>query len=197
MIFLQTKRLLGTVLLGGLGSVMVPQCALAGDLPLIGDISWIAFNYAPKGWAFCNGALLPIIQNQALYSLLGTTYGGDGRFTFALPDMRGRAPIHVGPGHNLGAVGGEETHALTVNEMPTHTHVVSVDSKEAAAAIPGVTTYLAKTSTGTSAYAATATTSLAGSAVSVQGGNQAHGNMKPFIALNCIIALQGTYPSRN
>lgn len=195
---LPSKRLLGAVLLGALGCTVAPQCALAtASTPFIGEINWVAFNYAPRNWAFCNGQLLPINQNTALFSLLGTTYGGNGVTTFALPDLRGRAPIHEGPGFVLGQSAGEENHTLTISELPAHTHLVNVDPHEATLATPGPTTYLAKTSTGTSAYGTTATTTLAPAAVSSVGGSQPHSNVKPFITLNCIIALQGIFPSQN
>lgn len=196
---LRGKRSLGSVVLCGvLACTGAHRSALAtASTPYIGEISWVAFNFAPQGWAMCNGQLLSIAQNQALFSLLGTTYGGNGMTTFALPDLRGRAPIHVGSGITLGERGGEENHTLTLSEMPAHTHVVSVDPKEATTATPGTTTYLAKTSVGTSAYATTPNTTLASSAVSSVGGSQQHSNVKPFVTLNCIIALQGIFPSQN
>lgn len=195
---LQRTRLSCAVWLGMLGTVLAPPNAAATTSPYLGEISWVAFNFAPKNWALCNGQLLSISQNQALFSLLGTTYGGNGQTTFALPDLRGRAPIHVGQGHTLGEIGGAQTHTLNTAEMPTHTHTVAVDPKEATVATPGNTTFLAKTSAGTSAYATTTTpTSLAASAVTSQGGNQPHENMKPHIPMTCIISLTGIFPSRN
>lgn len=178
-------------------AVLAPLSATAGIDQYLGQISWVAFNYAPKNWALCNGQILSIQQNQALFSLLGTTYGGDGQTTFALPDLRGRAPIHVGQGHTLGEMAGTQTHTLSIAELPTHTHAVNVDAKEATVATPGTTTVPAKTSAGTSAYASTTTASLAPAAVTSQGGNQAHDNMKPHIAMTCIISLTGVFPSRN
>lgn len=198
--FLQTKRLLGTVLLGVLGCTVAPLNALAtAATPYLGEISWVAFSYAPQGWAQCNGQFLPINQNQALFSLLGTTYGGDGVTTFRLPNLQGRGPIHVGNGHVLGEMAGEENHTLTVNELPSHTHLVAVDPKEATLATPDTTTTaLAKTSSGSSAYATTSNATMAAAAVGTSvGGGQPHTNMKPYIALNCIIALQGIFPSQN
>lgn len=173
-----------------------PQAA-AVEEPFLGQIAWVAFNFAPKNWALCNGQLLPIAQNQALFSLLGTTFGGNGTTTFALPDMRGRAPIHEGNGHLLGEQAGAQTHALTVSELPAHTHSVQVDAREASVATPTNTSYLAKTSGGTSAYGSTATVALASASVAAAGASQAHENMKPYIPMTCIIALQGVFPSPN
>src|SRR5215213_8016475 len=104
--------------------------------PFLSEIRLMSFNFAPKGWALCNGQLLPINQNQALFSLLGTTYGGDGRVNFALPDLRGKVPIHVGSGFTLGEKGGEQAHTLSIAELPTHTHVAEATSISATAATP-------------------------------------------------------------
>lgn len=191
------RRLASAVWLGMLGTALAPFNAAASNEPYLGEISWVAFNFAPKNWALCNGQLLPINQNQALFSLLGTTYGGNGQTTFALPDLRGRAPIHVGQGHSLGEMAGASTHTLSIAELPTHTHVVNVDAKEATVAVPGTSTVPAKTSAGTSAYGATATTTLRATAVTSLGGSQPHDNMKPHIAMTCIISLTGVFPSRN
>ncbi|MFZ2307000.1 MAG: tail fiber protein [Rhodoferax sp.] len=194
---LHSKRLSRAVWLGLLGAALAPFNATASTDPYLGEINWVAFNFAPKNWALCNGQILPINQNQALFSLLGTTYGGNGQTTFALPDMRGRAPIHVGQGHVLGESSGSEAVTLLSTQLPSHTHLVNVDAKEATVATPGNTTVPAKTSAGTSAYAATTTTSLAPAAVTSQGGNQPHNNMKPYIAMTCIISLVGVFPTRN
>lgn len=194
---LHRKNLLCAVWFGLLGAGLAPLNAAAGNEPYLGEISWVAFNFAPKNWALCNGQLLPINQNQALFALLGTTYGGNGQTNFALPDLRGRAPIHVGQGHSLGEMAGSQAHTLSAAEMPAHTHTVGVDAKEATIVTPVNTAVLAKTSTGTSAYASTTTASLAPGAVTSQGGNQAHENMKPHIAMTCIISLTGVFPSQN
>jgi microcystin-dependent protein len=186
-----SRRLAGTA-----GSSLAPFNATASTDPYLGEINWVAFNLRPRT-ALCNGQILPINQNQALFSLLGTTYGGNGQTTFALPDMRGRAPIHVGQGHVLGESSGSESVTLLSTQLPSHTHLVNVDAKEATVATPGNTTVPAKTSAGTSAYAATTTTSLAPAAVTSQGGNQPHNNMKPYIAMTCIISLVGVFPTRN
>ena len=174
---------------------LAPQNALA-TTPFLGEIRWVAFGFAPKGWALCNGQLLPINQNQALFSLLGTTFGGNGVTTFALPDLRSRAPIHVSPGYVLGSAGGEENHTLTLAELPPHTHALKADPREGTAAAP-TGNYPAKTSGGTSAYGSSVTGSLASDSIGATGGSQPHGNMKPYIILNCIIATQGIFPSPN
>lgn len=167
--------------------------------PFLGEVKLISWNFPPKGWAFCNGALLPINQNQALFSLLGTQYGGDGRVTFGLPDMRGRAPLHTGSGFIIGQIGGEENHTLTLQEMPTHNHTVPSTStagnitKPLAPAVPAQ-------NAPNQLYAGTnPVTGVTMNPAMVQtvGGNQAHPNMQPFLVLNYVIALQGIFPSRN
>jgi microcystin-dependent protein len=160
--------------------------------PFLSEIRIMSFNFAPKGWALCNGQLLPINQNQALFSLLGTTFGGDGRVNFALPDNRGRVPIHVGSGHTLGERGGEQAHTLSIAEIPTHTHVVNANSSNATTPI-AIANLLAAAN---NLYApATNLTSLSPTMVTNVGGSQAHLNMQPFLTLNFCIALQGIFPS--
>jgi microcystin-dependent protein len=162
--------------------------------PFLSEIRLMSFVFAPRGWALCNGQLLPINQNQALFSLLGTTYGGDGRVNFALPDLRGRTPIHVGSGHTLGERGGEQAHTLSIAELPTHTHVLSASSSDATQPIP-TANMLARLAPA-NPYAAPqtlATTSAA--SVANTGGSQAHLNMQPFLTLSFCIALQGIFPS--
>jgi microcystin-dependent protein len=162
--------------------------------PFLGEIRIMSFNFAPKGWALCNGQLLPINQNQALFSLLGTTFGGDGRVNFALPDLRGQTPIHVGSGHTLGEKGGEQAHTLSIAEIPTHTHVLQASGSNAGTNSPS-NAVLANT---TAVYhAPTSLTSLSPSSVTTVGGSQAHLNMEPFLTLNFCIALQGIFPSPN
>lgn len=163
--------------------------------PFLSEVRIMSFVFAPKGWALCNGQLLPINQNQALFSLLGTTFGGDGRVNFALPDLRGRTPIHVGSGHTLGERGGEQAHTLSVAELPTHTHVLSGTSTAGNALIPA-TNLLAATAS--QLYHAPDTlVAMASTTVANVGGSQAHLNMQPFLTLSFCIALQGIFPSPN
>jgi microcystin-dependent protein len=164
--------------------------------PFLSEIRIMSFVFAPKGWALCNGQLLPINQNQALFSLLGTTFGGDGRVNFALPDHRGRTPIHVGSGHTLGERGGEEAHTHSIAEMPTHTHPLVGTSST------GTLIIAAGNLLGTSPsqmYQAPASnlTSMDPASISTVGGSQAHLNMQPFLTLSFCIALQGIFPSPN
>ena len=162
--------------------------------PFLSEIRIMSFVFAPKGWALCNGQLMPINQNQALFSLLGTTFGGDGRVNFALPDLRGRTPIHVGGGHTLGERGGEQAHTLSIAELPEHAHVANASS--ANATVNGPTGALLASSN--NAYAApTLLTSLSPGTVTNTGGSQAHLNMQPFLTLSFCIALQGIFPSPN
>jgi microcystin-dependent protein len=162
--------------------------------PFLSEIRIMSFNFAPKGWALCNGQLLPINQNQALFSLLGTTFGGDGRVNFALPDLRARTPIHVGSGHTLGERGGEQAHTLSIAELPTHTHVLSGSPTNANQA-PAVGNVLAAAN---NVYGPAASlVSLNASSIANTGGSQAHLNMQPFLTLNFSIALQGIFPSPN
>lgn len=163
--------------------------------PFLSEIRLMSFEFAPKGWALCNGQLLPINQNQALFSLLGTTFGGDGRVNFALPDLRGRVPIHTGSGHTLGERGGEASHTLSIAEVPTHTHPVNAGTD------PG------QTDDGTGRFLGRAADDVYGPAVSLgatgsstvagTGGSQAHLNLQPYLTLSFCIALQGIFPSPN
>ncbi len=163
--------------------------------PFLSEIRILSFNFAPKGWALCNGQLLPINQNQALFSLLGTTFGGDGRLNFALPDLRGRAPIHVGSGHTLGERGGEQAHTLSIAELPTHTHVANATNATQDSLAP-LGNVLADTAP-SEFYAGSVNTSMHPATLSNIGGSQAHLNMQPFLTLNFSIALQGIFPSPN
>jgi microcystin-dependent protein len=165
--------------------------------PFLAEIRIMSFGFAPKGWALCNGQLLPINQNQALFSLLGTTFGGDGRVNFSLPNLQGRTPIHVGNSHTLGERGGEQSHTLTVSEIPTHTHVLSASSSLANAPVPNnAGAGLVLAASADSLYGpATNLTPLATASVTNVGGSQAHLNMQPFLTLNFSIALQGIFPS--
>ena len=162
--------------------------------PFLSEIRIMSFDFAPKGWALCNGQLLPINQNQALFSLLGTTFGGDGRVNFALPDVRGRTPIHVGSGHTLGEKGGEQAHTLSISELPTHTHVLGASSTNAATNSPNGAVLAASTAV---YHTPTSLVALNPGSVTNVGGSQAHLNMQPFLTLNFCIALQGIFPSPN
>lgn len=157
--------------------------------PFLSEIRLMSFNFPPRGWALCNGQLLPINQNQALFSLLGTTFGGDGRVNFALPDLRGRTPIHVGGSHTLGERGGEQAHTLSLAELPQHTHAGRASARAADTISPG----------GNTLAEASQYTDTAGNAAMVgasnTGGSQAHLNMQPFLTISFCIALQGIFPS--
>jgi microcystin-dependent protein len=165
--------------------------------PFLSEIRLMSFVFPPKGWALCNGQLLPINQNQALFSLLGTTFGGDGRVNFALPDLRGRTPIHVGSGHTLGERGGEQAHTLSIAELPTHAHVLSGSSAAAATQDPTSRVLAQSPATNRSYGNASGLAALAPQAVANVGGSQAHLNMQPFLILSFCIALQGIFPSPN
>jgi microcystin-dependent protein len=161
--------------------------------PYLGEIRIFSFGFPPKGWTQCNGQLLPINQNQALFALLGTTYGGDGRTNFALPNLQGNVPIHVGNGFVLGEVGGEATHTLIYSEMPAHTHPVVGSSTPANLGVPTGNLWAA----GNGAYNPSANTSMNPACVTFMGGNQAHENRSPYLTLNICIALSGVFPSQN
>lgn len=163
--------------------------------PFLGEIRIMSFAFAPRGWAFCNGQLLPIAQNQALFSLLGTTYGGDGRTTFALPDLRSRTPLHMGASFALGQSGGEEAHTLGTAEVPVHTHSVAATAATATKQPPGGNVWAARSSP---TYSNAAPDSQADpSALANAGGGQPHQNLQPYLVLNFAIALVGIFPSRS
>ena len=167
--------------------------------PFLSEIRIMSFVFPPKGWALCDGQLLPINQNQALFSLLGTTFGGDGRVNFGLPDLRGRTPIHVGSGHTLGERGGAQTHTLSISEIPTHRHSLNASSNAASTNIPVATSTVWGNSSPNQVYnsAGGNLVAMGISVLSNLGGSQAHLNMQPFLTLNFSIALQGIFPSRN
>lgn len=164
--------------------------------PFLSEIRIMSFVFAPKGWALCNGQLLPINQNQALFSLLGTTFGGDGRVNFALPDLRARTPIHVGSGHTLGERGGEQAHTLSVAELPTHTHVLGASSADGTQVVPAGG-MLAKAAPANPYLAPGSLAPMNPGVITNTGGSQAHLNMQPFLTLSFCIALQGIFPSPN
>lgn len=168
--------------------------------PFLAEIRIVGFNFAPRGWALCDGQILPISQNQSLYSLLGTTFGGDGSTSFALPDLRGRTPIHVGASngggsHPLGQKAGEETHTLSAAEIPQHTHPLQATNDIGTATAPQANV-LAEASLPVYSSFSTGVAMGTGSVQNV-GGGQAHENMQPYLVLNFCIALQGLFPSRN
>ncbi len=169
----------------------------------IGEVRMMAFNFAPNGWAFCNGQVLPISQNTALYSLLGTTYGGDGKSIFALPNLQGAAPLGAGQGpglssYGLGQTGGEAAVTLTVSELPSHTHGVSGAAAPGTSAEPGGLVWAEPAAArGETMYTQSATAAMASEALTQTGGGQAHNNMPPYLTLNFVIALQGLFPSRS
>jgi microcystin-dependent protein len=162
--------------------------------PFLSEIKIVSFNFPPKGWAFCNGQLLPINQNQALFALLGTTYGGNGQTTFALPNLRGRAPIHMGNGHTLGEAAGSSSVTVNIQQLPMHQHGLQATNTNGAIANPNGATLGKVNNMYTSAVSLT--TLNPGSVTNV-GGSQPHNNMMPYLVLNFIIALQGIFPSQN
>lgn len=164
--------------------------------PFLAEIKIISFSFAAKGWALCNGQLLPINQNQALYSLIGTMYGGNGQTTFALPDLRGRAATDAGGGLTQGSAGGEVGHTLSVSELPAHNHSLQASSSDATTNAPS-TNSLATSTSNIYCESMGNVTTLAPASVSNVGGSQAHENMQPSLVLNFMIALQGLFPPRN
>ena len=168
--------------------------------PFVGEIRMFAGNFAPRGWAFCDGQLLSVSQNDALFSLFGTIYGGDGRTTFGLPDLRGRVPVHAGSGpglsdRRLGTKSGAEKVTLTVNQLPAHSHTMQASSAAATADEP--TSNVLASSAGTSYYTAGAPSAAMGGTVGNSGGSQSHSNLMPFLCIHFIVALVGIYPSRH
>lgn len=169
--------------------------------PFLAEIRVMSFNFAPKGWATCNGQLLPINQNQALFSLLGTTYGGDGRVNFALPDLRGQVPISFGGGHTLGEKAGQTAHTVTMAEMPAHNHFVNASSTQADSPFIQVASPASVNVFGTVAGGIygplSGVVTILPDSVTNYGGSQPHQNMQPYLTLNYCIALQGIFPSQN
>lgn len=163
--------------------------------PFLSEIRIFSFNFAPRGWAQCNGQFLPINQNQALFALLGTTYGGNGQTHFALPDLRGRVSMHVGQGLSLGGRDGQESHTLVLSEMPAHTHQVR-GSADGPTATPPTNNFWAS-NTGFTPYGTVGNTAMSAQPVSNVGGSQPHENRAPYLTLNYCIALTGVFPSQN
>jgi len=163
--------------------------------PYIGQITIVGFNFAPKGWALCNGQTMPINQNQALFAILGTTFGGNGVTTFLLPNFQGNVPVHVGTGFVLGSTAGEANHTLTIQEMPTHTHIPAATN--AVANLPAPTNNYWCNSGGTNGYSPTSNGQLIAQAIGNSGSSQPHNNMQPYLVVNFIVALVGVFPSRN
>lgn len=167
--------------------------------PFLSEIRLMSFEFAPKGWALCNGQLMPINQNQALFSLLGTSFGGDGQTNFALPDLRGRTPIHAGSGHTLGERGGEQAHTLSIAEMPQHTHVLNGTSNNATQPSPSPNNEtMGYAKAGNQMYGGPQNlVAMSSLMVGNTGGSQAHLNMQPYLTISFCIALQGIFPSPN
>jgi microcystin-dependent protein len=168
--------------------------AAVQDTPWVGEIRMFAGNFAPSGWMFCQGQVLPISEYDVLFNLIGTQFGGDGQETFALPDLRGRAPVHVGPNTALAQQGGVEQVTLTVNQIPAHTHAAGASSLIGASPDP-TGRVPARNAAGVPQYAAAADTSLAAGALLSAGGSQPHSNMQPYVGINYIISMYGIYPS--
>lgn len=162
--------------------------------PFLSEIRLVSFGFAPKGWALCNGQTLPINQNQALFSLMGTTYGGNGTTTFNLPNLQGASPVHVGSGYVQGQIGGQTTVTLTTAEIPAHTHQASGVST---AADLSPATGNAPAASPDDPYSASANATMSGNAILQTGGSQPHENQPPYLVMNYIIALAGIFPSRN
>ena len=169
--------------------------------PFLGEIRMFAGNFAPRGWAFCNGQLLSIAQNSALFAILGTTYGGNGQSTFALPNLQSRVPLHPGQGpglspYSLGQTGGSETVTLLTNQMPAHTHLVSASSSNGNTVSPQ-SAFPASNANNNRDYNTSANTTMSSQMISAAGGSQPHNNVQPYTCVNFIIALEGIFPSRN
>lgn len=161
--------------------------------PFLGEIKIVSFNFPPKGWTFCNGQIMPIAQNQALFSLMGTTYGGNGQTTFALPDLRGRAPMHVGAGYVQGQAGGQEFHTITLSELPAHNHIPNGHSATGQSSTAAGNMFGAARGS----YAETGDVAMLPTTVANVGGSQPHENRSPYLVVSYIVALTGIFPSRN
>ena len=164
--------------------------------PFIGEIRMFGGNFAPVGWAFCNGALIPISENDALFNLIGTTYGGDGQNTFALPDLQSRVPIHVGPGFALGQSGGTESVTLTTSQIPAHSHVPQANNNAGSNASPLGSVWASSNPVLNNYSNVAPTLNMDPAAIGASGGSQPHDNMIPFLVINFIISLFGVFPSQ-
>lgn len=165
--------------------------------PFLGEIKIMSFNFPPRGWALCNGQLLPINQNQALFALFGTTYGGNGQTNFALPDFRSRVPVHQGAGFTMGQRAGQEAHTLTISEIPAHNHFAVAVSNVQNSIAPTNNSFFAATTPSEFYSGAAPDTTMLPAMLGNQGGNQPHNNMQPYLTLNFCVALQGIFPSQN
>jgi len=186
----------GGALAGPATRAFAAPSATSGYDPFLGEIAMVAFNFAPVGWAMCQGQLLAIAQNQALFSLLGTQYGGNGVTTFALPNLQGRVPLCMGSGYVIGQMGGEAVHVLTANEIPAHSHAMMADAANGTSETP-TGLHPARNPAGLPTYGAGAAAAMAANTIATTGGSQAHNNLQPYLTLNFIIAIQGIYPSRS
>lgn len=205
-----TKLVGGTTLLAASTSLITSKVIkaasyrksyLAEATPYLGSICMVGFNFAPIGWALCNGQLLPISQYDALFALIGTTYGGDGQNTFALPNLQGRFPIHrgLGPGlpqYTLGESGGQESVTLTLNQIPVHNHTLAVNTNGGSSDNP-TGNYMASNSEGIKYFSSSAGSSANAGSIGITGGSQPHNNMPPYLCVNFIIAIEGIYPPQN
>lgn len=197
----QPVAIFSAIMILGTAGMFLPKSVKAEANPFVGQIMMFAGNFAPRSWAFCDGQLLAISQNDALFSLVGTTYGGDGRTTFALPDLRGRIPVHTGNGPGLtprlmGQKGGAETVRLTSNQMPSHTHAIGADKDQGNSSTPSGNIPAYDRRSGQ--YSSQAPdVSMNAASVGSAGGNQAHDNIPPYLAVNYCIALYGIFPSRH
>lgn len=186
----------GGALAGPATRAFAAPSATSGVDPFVGEIAMVGFNFAPVGWALCQGQLLPINQYTALFSLIGTYYGGNGTTTFALPNLQGRVPLGQGSGYVIGQSGGEAAHVLTATEMPAHSHALMADGANGTSETP-TGLHPARNPAGLPAYGPGAAAAMAANTIAATGGSQPHNNLQPYLTLNFIIALQGIYPSRS
>lgn len=200
-----TKLIGGAAAVGAVANVFTSNNISAetntGMEPYLSEIMLVGFNFPPRGWAFCDGQLLPIAQNQSLFSLLGTTFGGDGRTTFALPDLRGRVSVHPGqgsglPNYSLGQKGGENNVTLNISQIPSHSHSLMVNNSAGNSSNPEEN-FIASNAEGINHYSNTNNAKANNFSIANAGGNQSHNNMQPYLGINHCIALQGLFPSRN